>query len=197
MKDVYSYSLIPLQMTQNVIKFAIDEELCDALHEAAEKWIDPSIDCNLQNTRRTIWNLHTREKFIPVFELFVKRLIEVVTQNLQKEENSLTYKINFVDCWVAWYSSDSFVQPHSHSGADSCNLLGAKSVSAYLSVPNGQTSLTFFNDRGSRNQEVTVKKGEVLLFPSDLVHYTNDCSEGRIILSANFTVDRNYEVQND
>jgi ectoine hydroxylase-related dioxygenase (phytanoyl-CoA dioxygenase family) len=87
------------------------------------------------------------------------------------------------------------VQPHTHVDGDM--FTNEYSLSAYLNLPQEKSSLTFLTNRGdTTNFCVEVRKGDVLIFPSNLCHYSNDCHEGRIILSSNFRIDH-QEQRND
>ena len=94
------------------------------------------------------------------------------------------YSFATFNAWVAHYKNESFVEPHCHTpypGFYSCSL--------YLSTGGKDTSLSFLSDEApSFNQnkiKIPCKEGDMLIFPSDLVHYTNDTFDERIILSAN------------
>ena len=98
---------------------------------------------------------------------------------LHTDEDAATF-----NAWVAHYKNESFVEPHCHTpypGFYSCSL--------YLSTGGKDTSLSFLSDEApSFNQnklKIPCKEGDMLIFPSDLVHYTNDTFDERIILSAN------------
>jgi len=192
--EVFIPSSIP------VIKFRMDDALCDEIIQAAEPFIDSEVNCNLLNTRRTGWKVFNEEAFAPVFEKFSSLTLELVANYLENKseyyrQGDQALTAFFRDAWVAWYGEDSFVQPHTHVGGDM--FTNDYSLSAYLNLPQGKSSLTFLSNLGdATNFCIEVHKGDVLIFPSSLCHYSNDCHEGRIILSSNFRIDH-QEKRND
>lgn len=181
-----------------ILKGSISHSLCDEIEEKARPFVE-NIQCNLLNTKRTGWQLFEEEEFVPVFQKFTDRVTETILSfgalcpPLDQQKGSgLQVSCRYTDAWVAWYSSDSFVRPHYHGTG---RLFSPEySLSTYLNVPNEYTELTFqsSNYGGHECYPVEVEKGDFLIFPSFLTHYTNSCEEGRVILSCNFTVTPSY-----
>ena len=44
---------------------------------------------------------------------------------------------------------------------------------------------------------VTARRGDMIIFPADIMHYTGDTSEGRMILSANMMLTLAPKEQDD
>jgi len=189
-----NYDEIEIGGITTLLKGHIDAALCDELEKTASPFIE-DIDCNLLNTKRTGWRLFDKEEFKPVFQKFSDRVIETIISFSEKKPLLVTdvhesYRVTsiYYNAWVAWYSSDSFVRPHVHGQGEMFSP--EYSISCYLKVPNDHTELTFVpRDLGrTNNYTIEVKRGDFLIFPSSLMHYTNSCEEGRVILSGNFSV---------
>jgi len=188
------FSLVEVPGSIHVIKGSINQTLCDELEEKARPFVE-EVDCNLKNTNRTGWQIFKDESFAPVFQKFADRVTATIisfglTYPPLHSDNRVDFDVTcqYKDAWVAWYSSNSFVQPHSHGSG---RLISPEySVSTYLKVPDDYTELTFFDTVYGNPvyTKVEVKQGDFLIFPSHLSHYTDDCKEGRVILSGNFVL---------
>jgi len=188
------FSLVELPCSLPLIKGSISQALCDELEEAAKPFVE-NVDCNLINTKRTGWKVFQQESFGRVFQKFTDRITATIISFGQLHPplkmnpgDDFNVSCEYREAWVAWYSSDSFVQPHSHGAG--CLFSSEYSLSTYLKVPDEYTELTFFDTVHGNPvyTKVEVKQGDFLIFPSSLSHYSNDCKEGRVILSGNFTV---------
>jgi len=177
----------------DIVKFTIPLDLCEEIKEKAAPYLNADISCNLHNTSRTGWSLHQEEGFTQTFEKFWSE----VAKNLGSYASSpggsayelspsrqLQMSYSIVDMWVAAYSEDSFVAPHRHS----YERLFARhyALSAYIDATKNGTHLSFYDNFSQSHANIRVSTGDVLVFPANLVHYTNDCKDGRAILSSNF-----------
>jgi len=189
-----NYDEIEIGGITTILKGRIEDALCDELEKTASPFIE-NIECNLLNTKRTGWRLFEKKEFNPVFQKFSDKVTETIISFSEKKPLLVTdahenYDVTSIyqNAWVAWYSSDSFVRPHVHGPGGMFSP--EYSLSCYLKVPNDHTELTFVPKelRHTNNYVIEVKRGDFLIFPSNLMHYTNSCDEGRVILSANFSV---------
>lgn len=188
-----SYSEIKFPAHVEILKFRIDDDLCDDLIDAAAPYQVEGINCNLFDSKRTGWFLHKEYDFLPVFQRFTRAVSKVISSYLENRSDHFPQiTATYLESWVAWYGDDSFVAPHSHDGASLFS--GMYSLSAYLKVPNKVTNLSFMD--GSIKRSYEVRKGDVLIFPSSIIHYCNDCHSGRTILSSNMRLGYN-EGKND
>jgi hypothetical protein len=193
-KNILNYDRIEIGGITTILKGRLEHAICDEIEEIAKPFVE-NVECNLQNTKRTGWRVFEKPEFAPVFQKFSDKVTETILSYAQARPilglgHNGTYNVNcrYFNAWVAWYSSDSFVQPHQHGGGEMFSP--EYSLSAYLKVPDDSTELTFVPRelKTTENYKIEVKQGDFLIFPSSLMHYTNDCKEGRVILSANFTV---------
>tara|TARA_E500000318_G_scaffold58853_1_gene54571 strand:- start:202 stop:831 length:630 start_codon:yes stop_codon:yes gene_type:complete len=188
------FSTLELPGKTTILKGHIPSDLCDELEEKARPFVE-DVNCNLKNTERTGWRLFQHEELAPLFQKVADRVTETILSYFKRSpaitmEGKPAFEVNceYVNAWVAWYSKDSFVQPHVHGSGDMFCI--EYSLSTYLKVPKDYTELTFSPcvNNMVENFSIEVRKGDFLIFPSNLMHYTNDCEEGRVILSANFIV---------
>ena len=188
------FSTLELPGVTTLLKGSIPFDLCDELEEKARPFIE-NVNCNLRDTKRTGWRIFQEEEIAPLFQKVTDRVTKTILSYFDRSppftmgENS-QFKINceYYNAWVEWYSEDSFVQPHVHGTAEMFSI--EYSLSTYLKVPKDYTELIFSPRINNmvQNYPIEVRKGDFLLFPSNLMHYTNDCQEGRVILSANFAI---------
>lgn len=204
MLNRYIFSALELPGTTTILRGHIPDDLCDELEEKAKPFVT-DVNCNLRNTKRTGWQIFQEEEIAPLFQKVTDRVTDTILSYFQQSpalvmgnKPPLNVKCDYCDAWVAWYSEDSFVQPHVHGTAGMFAV--EYSLSAYLKVPKDYTELTFSPRVNNmvENYPIEVRKGDFLIFPSNLMHYTNDCKEGRVILSANFSVNvSKLENQNE
>ena len=100
------------------------------------------------------------------------------------EMNDIHVKNGFIiqSIWVSWFDEGGYTWPHHHF-SDYYGSVGAYSFSAYLG--DVETSVSFQEPTSTTFYTVDVSKGDILFFPSDVVHMSFDVSPGRIICSGN------------
>ena len=195
MTSYNAFSYIPVMKTDFILKTSIDKKTCEELIEITKDKLDEEIDDNLSNVRRTIWELHTDEDAGPIINKIMDHMNYCIRTRLnfphpnQSEppifENKMFfYSFATFNSWVAHYKNESFVEPHCH-----VEYPNFWSCALYLSTGGDETSLSFLSDEApSFNQNkinVPCKEGDMLIFPSSLVHYTDDTFDKRIVMSAN------------
>jgi len=134
---------------------------------------------NLFDTNRTNWFAHDDPS-----------VLEVAGQIFQAFGDGGVF--DRIDCtkakvylhhsWIAESQAKAFVEPHHHG----LNFYGCSwSFVFYAKIPNKKSSLVF-QDKVHGKNEVIVREGDFLIFPSDFIHYSDDTCEGRMIYSGNF-----------
>jgi hypothetical protein len=146
---------------------------------------------NLINTERTNWDYHRNEKFRPYYDIILKELYLCMIHYSSREGGSSPYKRNtavnvkyslfMYNSWFARCRKDSFVSPHHHGYGH-----GLFSFVCYLKIPSLNSSLFFANSDFSWNINVSLREGDIIVFPSYMKHWSNDTEEGRSIFSGNF-----------
>ena len=191
--NVFSY--IPIMKNEFILKTSIDKKTCEELIEATKDKLDEDIQDNLSNVRRTIWELHTDEDTSSVVSKIMDHVNFCIRTRLNYphpnqnqppffDNKMFFYSFATFNAWVAHYKNESFVEPHCH-----IEYHNYYSCALYLSTGGDETSLSFLSDEApSFNQnkmKIPCKEGDMLIFPSNLIHYTNDTFDKRIVMSAN------------
>ena len=191
--NVFSY--IPIMKNDFILKTSIDKKTCEELIEASKDKLDKDIEDNLSNVSRTIWELHTDDSCAPTINKIMDHANFCIRTRLNYPHPNQNQPTFFDNCmfhyvfatfnsWVAHYKDESFVEPHRH-----IEYPNYYSCALYLSTGGEETSLSFLSDEApSFNQnklKIPCKEGDMLIFPSNLVHYTNDTFDKRIVMSAN------------
>ena len=191
--NVFSY--IPIMKNEFILKTSIDKKTCEELIEATKDKLDEDIQDNLSNVRRTIWELHTDEDTSSVVSKIMDHVNFCIRTRLNYphpnqnqppffDNKMFFYSFATFNAWVAHYKNESFVEPHCH-----IEYPNYYSCALYLSTGGDETSLSFLSDEApSFNQnkmKIPCKEGDMLIFPSNLIHYTNDTFDKRIVMSAN------------
>jgi hypothetical protein len=150
-------------------------------------WAVQHGDSDLHLTERTDWNLYQNENFKTLFQEKIDAVIFDVTYKLShyptyySHYNAISQEIQMYNIWFARCKKGGYTDPH-HHGCGS----GLYSFVYYLKVPSGETSLTFSNLEFYNKKRFIIKKGDVFVFPSSLVHWTNDTEDDRCLLAGNF-----------
>ena len=139
---------------------------------------------NLLNTHRTVGDAHSHPEVQEVW-----RGICGLMSGVWNTENDPFFHSVMFDLhasWVAVSQGDAVVEPHIHASNP-----GVWSFVFYAAIPGGKSSLVF-SDTDTENIKVTVREGDVLFFPADLMHFSFDTMPGRTIFSGNFAVHCRY-----
>ena len=183
--DVGDLSFIPITTVTQMVKTKVPQDLCNKLRDFGKDKI-VKIKDNLYDAKRTDWQLHTheggRDLFLPLVEIIGRSM----TMRLSYPGHNLDMtplEITLMDSWVAWYHEKSQTVPHIHFKMDH-----AYSYALYISTGENETSsITFMQPQdGLDKKMVTVRNGDLLIFPAHLYHYTFDMANGRIVASGNF-----------
>ena len=187
---------IPVLKTDFIMKSTLDKELCNTLIELAGKKLETNIVDNLEDVRRTGWHLQRDKDVAPYLQKVTAKVEHCISTRLNyphfnkrkpaaMSANGMQFVIAMYNAWISFYKDNSFVHPHCH--AEAPNFY---SIAAYLSTGDSDTSLNFMTDEspshGINRPRVVCKQGDLVIFPSNLYHYTNDTSDERIVLSGNY-----------
>ena len=160
---------VPVLKTDFIMKTTLDKELCNTLIELAGQ------------KRRTGWHLQKDKDAWPYLQRVSAKVEHCISTRLNyphfnkrkpasMKRNGMQFVVAMYNAWISFYDNNSFVHPHCHEEAPNFY-----SIAAYLSTGDSDTSLSF-----------VCKQGDLVIFPSNLYHYTNDTSDGRIVLSGNY-----------
>jgi len=187
---------VPVLKTDFIMKTTLDKELCNTLIELAGKKLETNIVDNLEDVRRTGWHLQRDKDVAPYLQKVTAKVEHCISTRLNyphfnkrkpaaMSANGMQFVIAMYNAWISFYKDNSFVHPHCH--AEAPNFY---SIAAYLSTGDSDTSLNFMTDEspshGINRPRVVCKQGDLVIFPSNLYHYTNDTSDERIVLSGNY-----------
>lgn len=192
-------SEIPFNQKSFFVKTFIDEndriKILDFIEKQQENKLDV-INDNLIETERTDWDYHLNLEFRPYYNIIFKELLLGMTyfsknygnHKTSDNYNSCKFSIFMLNCWYAKSKKNAYVQPHDHGSG-----YFSFSFSCYLNIPSKISSLTFMSAQAEWRENVAVKEGDILIFPSHLLHWTRDVEENRSILSGNFLLEMKRE----
>jgi hypothetical protein len=155
---------------------------------------------SLINTERTDWHYHLNDEFRPYYDILLKELYECMmfysletSFTLGKNETrKLKYSIFMLDSWFAKCRENAFVEPHHHGYG-----YGLYSFVCYLKIPSRSSSIKFANSDFSWSYDTFVREGDIIVFPSNLKHWSHDTEEGRSIFSGNFVWEVKHNCECD
>lgn len=194
----YRLSVVSFKETMNIVRsFIDDKDRIDILNfiEKSEKDKLFLLNDNLINTERTDWKYHQNRDFRPYYNILLKELFECVIQydtlyggGLKiRKDYDIERSIFMMDSWFAKSRKNAFVEPHNHGHG-----YAFFSFVCYLKLPSLKSSLKFASSDLSWQENLLVREGDIIVFPSHLPHWTNDVEEGRSIYSGNFIFQTSY-----
>lgn len=129
----------------------------------------------------TDWNIQSSE--ITCFSRWLENKIYWNLDLMPKfagKNNSLTAKLQQVDCWGAVYNRGDYTETHNHN-------LNYLSFVYFVNTPKGSSPLVFTTS----NKKIKAEEGKVIIFNSSINHHVpkNKCDD-RIIIAGNYTVDQ-------
>jgi hypothetical protein len=182
----------PVQSVTWVYKYRLPLNWCDDFISFAEKNVLSKTLRNVRSSKSTGWKLNEAEGFEKNFQPFTTLIVDYMKNAFStstgvpcnNEMSDIHVKNAFIvqSLWVSWFDEKGYTWPHHHF-SDYYGSVGAFSFSAYLG--DVETSISFQDPLTTTFHTVDVSKGDVLFFPSDLVHMSFDVSPGRIICSGN------------
>ena len=187
--------LIPVLKTNFLMKVNLQKELCKTLIDMATNKLENNIQDNLEGVKRTGWDLQKDPDMGPYLQQVTAKVEHAISTRLNyphfnkrkpdsMKRNGMQFVIAMYNAWIGFYNKNSFVHPHCHEEAPNFY-----SIAAYLSTGENDTSLYFMTDEspshGANRLRVKCRTGDMVIFPSNLYHYTNDTDDKRIVLSGN------------
>lgn len=182
----------PIQSITWVYKYKLPLDWCDDFVSFAEKNISQKTIRNVRSQKSTGWHLNEAEGFDEKFSALNTLIVDYMKIAFStstgipnsREVNDAHVKNGFIiqSLWVSWFDERGYTWPHHHF-SDYYGSIGAYSFSAYLG--DVETSVSFQDPSSSTFHTLDVSKGDILFFPSDVVHMSFDTSPERIICSGN------------
>ena len=136
---------------------------------------------NLYNTERTGWFAHRNPTTALIWEKIAQKFSVCYEEEMQHDWID-SVELDLFESWIAESQDGAIVEPHIHG-----NSSFVWSFVFYAKIPNEKSSLNFMAF-GSKTIKVFVKEGDLLLFPSNVAHFSTDTIKGRMIYSGNFLV---------
>ena len=184
-----------IENIRHIYQGRLSSYCCDAVAQAyddAEK-IDNTgkNQDNLYKTERTGWRMHEDKRVFNIMQQITDMFGKMVCNEIPSYFEGVG--INLFECWIARSQDGSLVEPHNHGS----NLnLTQWSVVFYANIPSETTSLVFFDSYIGKKIQLDVREGDFIIFPSDILHYTTDTCEGRMILSGNLSMSLREDLSN-
>lgn len=176
-----------------VYKYRMPLDWCDKLVLFSEEYATEETLKNVRSQKSTGWYLNKEKGFEYFLESLAKLIEDFYKYQFAKRSNipaqfvstkeSVKTKFFLNSFWVSWFDEDGYTWPHNHY-SEYYGSMGAYSFSIYLG--ESETSISFQSPNDLEFNTVKVSKGDILFFPSDLMHMTFDVSLGRVIASGNF-----------
>jgi|13_taG_2_1085334.scaffolds.fasta_scaffold00227_19 hypothetical protein len=141
---------------------------------------------NLLNTERTGWDIHKNPLANSVWKEVSYRFSQLFHDDMFHPGLEFV-ELNVFESWIGVSQENAVVEPH-HHGA--CPF--SWSFVFYAKIPNLHSSLNFV-DFSYDHLKIKVREGDVLWFPSNIGHYSNDTAPGRTVFSGNFSVSMNMK----
>lgn len=176
-------SHVKIRRGVDLVKTTLSPTYCQSVIKDCEKNLKGTLSqkgFNVKNLtgayKSETWQLHMEEWFLKHRDILLQRLCDMIKSRVGTED---FFSIHMIESWYAKYTDESIVAPHSH------NIFhGHWSFCWYLgTAPEG--TLLYFMD-GSESFPHRFFPGNLILFPGDLMHWSNDTSKDRKIISGNF-----------
>lgn len=179
---------IPYQLELFVDKISDDE--CDEIIKICEKETrlyseGPQVK-NLVGAQKSDWNILHNENIRNACTPILQRISFMFEMQISPKDQ---FQLEYDDFWYARYTDNSFIAPHNHQ-----RTLGHYSFCVYLNAPKDGTYLYFMNE--AESIPIKFYKGDIVIFPGGLVHWSNDVSKGRKIIAGNLAVQLDREREN-
>lgn len=167
-----------------VFHCSVPKEVCEqtlsAFNELEKPDFTGQFNNNLLETLRTDWHCDNNPVMQPVVQCLMNKFIKCFKTLDCPDDLNITIKL--VSSWIAESKKDAEIEPHMHG-----EMSNGWSFCLYARIPEGKTSLTFFDPKMSKTR-VTVQEGDLLVFPSNLGHYSSDTHPGRTVYAGNLSV---------
>jgi len=170
------------QENENILSFF------EKAHSCNIDWAVNHGDSDLHLMERTEWDLYDNVNFKNSFKHIIeKRIFDAMVDVSSFPRPSKfmrfipDYKVQMYNIWFARCKSGGYTDPHHHGLS-----LGCYSFVHYLKLPSKVTSLTFSNSDSSIKDRMILREGDMIVFPSNLLHWTFETEDDRCLLAGNF-----------
>ena len=154
-------------------------EMLNSANQADASFVESNEEGkNLLGTSITSWTIHKE----PWCQPHAARLMSFMSIGMREMISARTaYQLHLYDCWIVKYKNNSQLLPHNHG-----MFQALWSFVWYLDVPDEGTEIMY--RVGDINLSKTVYSGDLLLFPSDVMHWSDDLHENRTVMAGNFVL---------
>lgn len=180
--------IVPIARTflqENERKKILDKILELEKIKENENFLMDNFGDNLIGHKRTNWELHKEKAFKEEYDILHRILFDSTLQ-MSSYPSSYEggaeghYTLSMRDMWFA-RNIDGFTRPHTHG-----NIFGVFSFSCYLHLPNKETNLTFMRSDQMGLNTITAREGDILIFPSNMLHFSYGLEKERSLISGNY-----------
>jgi len=188
----------PIKTATSVLRSSIDVAACEEMAKWSEQHKQPGVRDNLNVESRTGWELHYKDGFEEVFEPMIKKTMTMLDFHVHTKsscgnfgEQNVDLRVMCKESWTAWGMDNGATLPHDHG-----TFISNFTTVLYLALPEGKetTWLEFLSQTDDRLRIADLRAGDLLLFPSNLAHYTFDVVQGRILNSSNWVFNVNSQT---
>ena len=166
----------------------IPQELLDELYNGAYKFKEKYESATRSNRGGYQTPPFYGEGFHPVGKEFIEKMIYKILEEdewILEQSKALdhTFKIRQWEWWYNINPKGAWNIPHTHPGATLSMVLYLTDTNDLLNFHNPNDHILYGHTAFARR----TKKGDVLIFPSNLLHYVtpNESDEDRITISIN------------
>jgi hypothetical protein len=176
----------------------LTKEMRDKQLEENQGFLADNFSDNLKGHERTGWYLHEDKDFKHCFDN-LKNILDQTTYNMAchpLEDNridNIYHETILLESWFARSKKNAHTSPHNHG-----IFLGAFAFSCYLQLPSKNTTLTFAKSDLGYQKTIHAREGDIIIFPSNMSHWSFGLEEERCIVSGNFLFSvRKHEEENE
>tara|TARA_R100000234_G_C4982003_1_gene171382 strand:- start:629 stop:1183 length:555 start_codon:yes stop_codon:yes gene_type:complete len=166
----------------------IPEDLINDLHKGAYKFKEKYESVTRSNRGGYQTPPLDGKDFHPIGKEFVEKIIYKILEEdewIREQSKALdhTFKIKHWEWWYNINPKGAWNIPHTHPGATLSMVLYLTDTKDLLNFHNPNDALIYGDTAFARQ----TKKGDILIFPSNLLHYVtpNESNEDRITVSIN------------
>lgn len=171
------------------------EELNKEIIDIIKKDIEPSksffartTDVKLKNTHKVTDNLHTNEQFKNLFDAIQKQIHVFLEANQYKMEMFDTY---ITKAWATFSTKGQHIASHKHTAShyslayyveaeDQGNIVFEQEKSSKgLYIPANDNYYAGWSDINFASVKYPSETGGLIIFPSELLHYTEENTKER------------------
>jgi len=176
-------SYLKLTLDHELVKSRVSASYCKQVIKDCEKYLKDELSQKGEDVKNLTgayksktWMLHMEKWFESHRDVMLQTIAKCFKAKIAADDH---FNISLIDSWYAKYTDDSIVAPHIHS-----STLCRYAFCWYLdSEPDG--TILHFTER-DKNFPFRFFPGDLVIFPGSLMHWSNDTSKNRKIISGNF-----------